>query len=237
MLALADADGVVRASARGLAHTANVPVEDCEAALRTLSEPDPDSRTPDYDGRRIEALEGGWIILNHGRYRDLRTRDQMSAAARKRRQRQRAKERDTSQDTAGQAVTSGEGEEDTEADEEVEGGGDPRQPSVPTALPGESTRTSLPRSLRYVLENRMGGTFDEGNFTYKSAMTLIQGDLATLEEIDAALEAWNSGTRPPGIPKLRMFQQRNWPKVRKACLSSREAGSRSEWERMVQCED
>ena len=70
MLAVGDADGIVEGSLPGFANLARVTVEEMRAAVDKLSSPDPDSRTPDHEGRRIEAIEGGWRILNHGRYRE-----------------------------------------------------------------------------------------------------------------------------------------------------------------------
>lgn len=71
MLAMKDADGVVRAAHKALAHRARVTEAECEAALKVLRSPDPQSSTPDNDGRRIADLEGGggWQILNHELYR------------------------------------------------------------------------------------------------------------------------------------------------------------------------
>lgn len=69
MLALADADGIVEGSLPGLAHECRVTRNECATALRILEAPDPDSRTPDNEGRRIKAVEGGWLVLNHAKYR------------------------------------------------------------------------------------------------------------------------------------------------------------------------
>lgn len=69
MLALADSKGLVEASIPGLAHVAHVGVEDCQKAIDTLMSPDPYSRTPHKEGRRIEKVEGGWRIVNHSAYR------------------------------------------------------------------------------------------------------------------------------------------------------------------------
>jgi hypothetical protein len=33
--------------------------------------PDPHSRTPEHEGRRVAKVEGGWLILNHKKYRDM----------------------------------------------------------------------------------------------------------------------------------------------------------------------
>ena len=72
MLAMADKRGRVWASVPGLANRARVPTEDCRKAINTFMAPDRDSRTPDHDGRRIEPIDGGWRLLNYGKYRDIR---------------------------------------------------------------------------------------------------------------------------------------------------------------------
>jgi hypothetical protein len=72
MLAMVDKDGYVGASVGGLAHIARVPREACERALAKFLAPDPDSRNPAHEGRRIEVAPRGWRLLNHGQYRDMR---------------------------------------------------------------------------------------------------------------------------------------------------------------------
>lgn len=91
MLALADRNGLVRSSTRGLAHAARVTDDECREALRVLLAPDPDSSSPQHEGRRIVALPGGWVVLNYTTYREMRTEDQIMAADKKRRQRSMAK--------------------------------------------------------------------------------------------------------------------------------------------------
>ncbi len=58
LLALSDSDGMVEGSVPGIAHLSVVSLEECEAALATLSQPDKYSRTPDHEGRRIEVVPG-----------------------------------------------------------------------------------------------------------------------------------------------------------------------------------
>jgi hypothetical protein len=72
LLALADQHGEVAASIPGLAAMANVAVDECERALRKLESSDPYSRTKDYEGRRIESVDGGWRVLNYRKYRSTR---------------------------------------------------------------------------------------------------------------------------------------------------------------------
>ena len=69
MLALANADGVVEGSIVGLAHSSRVTVTVCQEALVKLLSPDLFSRTKDDEGRRIREVDGGWLIINHKKYR------------------------------------------------------------------------------------------------------------------------------------------------------------------------
>lgn len=67
LLALCDRDGIVRASPNGLAHQARVSEEGCHKALELLSQPDSDSRSTEHEGRRIERVDGGFLVLNYQR--------------------------------------------------------------------------------------------------------------------------------------------------------------------------
>src|SRR5690348_14464223 len=83
MLAMADQDGLVEASVPGLAHLAGVTHESAEVALSKFSQPDKYSRSPEWDGRRIEKIDGGWRLLNYEKYmykmslEDRRERDRL----------------------------------------------------------------------------------------------------------------------------------------------------------------
>lgn len=103
MLALADERGKVEASVSGLARIANVTRGQCENALERLTAPDPDSKSPEFEGRRIEKVSGGWMILNYLAYRDLRSPKQVAAAERKAKWREHKRDQNgTERDTAGQ---------------------------------------------------------------------------------------------------------------------------------------
>lgn len=78
MLAMAGKHGEVHASIPGLAHTAHLSIEETEMSLQRLMQPDAYSRTKEFEGRRIQEIDGGWQILNHAKYRKL-----MSAEERK----------------------------------------------------------------------------------------------------------------------------------------------------------
>ncbi len=76
MLAMKNERHIVEGSVPGLAHLAGVKIEDCEKSLRKLLSPDEYSRNKDYNGRRIEAVDGGWLILNGEYYRKKMSLDE-----------------------------------------------------------------------------------------------------------------------------------------------------------------
>jgi hypothetical protein len=47
------------------------PVERVEAALKTLSEPDTRRKGQKFEGKRIEKVADGWLVLNGDHYREL----------------------------------------------------------------------------------------------------------------------------------------------------------------------
>lgn len=89
LLAIADQNGDVRGSVRGIASIAKISPEECEVGLTVLESPDFDSKDPDHQGRRIRRMKGGWHILNFRRYREMRTPEQINAAERQRRFREK----------------------------------------------------------------------------------------------------------------------------------------------------
>lgn len=76
LLAMADKRGIAEGSIPGLADMARVSIEDCEKALDELQQPDRYSRSTEYAGRRIEPIDGGWRLLNHGKYRQKLNADE-----------------------------------------------------------------------------------------------------------------------------------------------------------------
>jgi hypothetical protein len=126
MLALADRDGIVDASTPGLAHSAGATLEQTQAALTKFLSPDPYSRSPEHDGRRIEPVDGGWRLLNYDKYRakmspeDIRERDRI----RKQRYRERQRgecptENGTKRDKAGMSREVQHPEAEAEAEAEA----------------------------------------------------------------------------------------------------------------------
>jgi len=72
LLLAMDQDGFAHFSApANLASRARVKLKACEKAIEVLEAPDPTSSDPTHDGRRIERVPGGWLVLNSAKYREL----------------------------------------------------------------------------------------------------------------------------------------------------------------------
>lgn len=126
LLALAEMDGTVSNTVPGLARRAfpKPPLQEAikltESALALFMAPDEYSRTKDDDGRRVREIEGGWFIINHGKYRERRKaeerREQNRAAQQRKRDRQPASARVSRVSTRQQKSAQVEAEEDVEAE-------------------------------------------------------------------------------------------------------------------------
>lgn len=104
MLALVNQYGEVNAALPGLARTANVSLEKCAAAVLCFESPDPHSRTADFEGRRVEKIDGGWRILNYEKYRDAMSQDERREYKRRHEAARRARKRGQNVDNHGQNV-------------------------------------------------------------------------------------------------------------------------------------
>lgn len=96
LLALCNRDGAVMASVPGLASAANVTMDDILKALKILESPDKWSRDTENEGRRIEKIDGGWLVLNYLKYRERMSKEERREywAARKRDARRKQKEQE-----------------------------------------------------------------------------------------------------------------------------------------------
>lgn len=77
MLAHADAAGWVDIHPRAISEETGLTLEQVQAAITELESPDPESRSPEREGRRIVRMDEhrawGWIVVNHGKYRAIRS--------------------------------------------------------------------------------------------------------------------------------------------------------------------
>jgi hypothetical protein len=91
--------GFVPAAGMGILRTADVEVERGYDALERLGSLDLDSRSNDFEGRRMIRIDGGYLVLNFVEYRD---RDYTGKdRSRRWRERQRAKRNGTTRHTVG----------------------------------------------------------------------------------------------------------------------------------------
>lgn len=76
LIALMDEDGFCQfACVDNVSARARLSIEETNEAIKTLESPDVRDPEQEYEGRRIERVPGGWIVLNAGKYRDLVTRE------------------------------------------------------------------------------------------------------------------------------------------------------------------
>ena len=79
LLAYADQHGIVDKHFKAIADETGLPLDRVEAAIASLEAPDPESRSPEFDGRRIIRMDEhrvwGWRIVNYGKYRSIRSED------------------------------------------------------------------------------------------------------------------------------------------------------------------
>src|SRR5262245_34733139 len=97
LIILAGPDGNVDMTHEAIARRTTIPLDIIRKGIEALEQPDPQSRTPAEEGRRIVRLSDsrpwGWRIVNHAKYRDIRSqqdrRDYMRNYQRTRRARER----------------------------------------------------------------------------------------------------------------------------------------------------
>lgn len=79
ILALCDREGFLDMTAEVLSRRTTIPLEHVQTGLAALQAPDPYSRTPDADGRRLEPIADrpwGWRVVNYAKYRAIRSADE-----------------------------------------------------------------------------------------------------------------------------------------------------------------
>jgi hypothetical protein len=80
LIVLANKHGEVDMTADAISRRTTVPLEIIQEGLNRLQEPDPESRTPDLEGRRIVPLaehrDWGWRIVNYEHYNKIRSQEE-----------------------------------------------------------------------------------------------------------------------------------------------------------------
>jgi len=79
LLAHADSNGWVDIHPKAIAEETGLSVDQVRSAIHALESPDPESRSPEEEGRRIVRLDEhrdwGWRVVNHGKYRAIRNEE------------------------------------------------------------------------------------------------------------------------------------------------------------------
>jgi hypothetical protein len=79
MLAHADSSGWVDIHPRAIAEEVGLTLDQVKDVILELESPDPDSRSPEENGRRIirmdEHRSWGWIVVNYAKYRAIRSEE------------------------------------------------------------------------------------------------------------------------------------------------------------------
>jgi hypothetical protein len=205
MLALRNPEHIVEGSVPGLAAMARVSVKACRVALEKLSSPDPDSRTKEFEGRRIEVTDGGWVILNGEKYRRKMNSDerreyfrikQAESRARKKAVKQLSKKSKTVKDKLTVSTQS-----ETETETETDQGGDPPAPpprAREKALPGVAPPLQSVTGRRAVTVGEV----------------ILAGAKAGVSEADC--RAWFTDMELCGWKKVDGTPFGNWP--RELCI-------------------
>jgi len=149
MLAMVNRDGCVEAPIPGLAARARVTLAECEAALAKFMAPDPYSRSTEFEGRRIERVDGGWRLLNARKYRekmskeDRRERD----AARKREERGRLRTQvDASENVRDVSHAEAEADRDPDSESEIS---ETKSSCVLPVAPARTPEARAPESVNH----------------------------------------------------------------------------------------
>lgn len=120
-LAAMDEHGFCQFAAVGnVAQRAMVPLKAAQSAIECLEAPDPESSDKSNEGRRIERVPGGWIVLNAEKYQALATRAHVQEQTRDRVKRHRDAKRgcNASVTACNDLVTPSDTDTDTDIDTE-----------------------------------------------------------------------------------------------------------------------
>jgi len=94
MLATKDSDHICRLDAYKIHKKCNIDELEVLDILKILASPDKHRKTKqDFDGRRIKAVDDGWLILNGEKYRDMVEKERIKAKNRRAQQRYREREK------------------------------------------------------------------------------------------------------------------------------------------------
>ena len=159
LLVLADRNGVVDMTPTAIAARTRIPLDDVLAMLAKLELPDPESRTPDHDGRRIARLDDhrtwGWCIINYNRFREIVKEEQRREKTRIRTEKWREKKAGDAPVTHGDAGDAMQKQAEMEKKKEVGHHSPVKNPLSKSAALEKTTAGKLTSAERISLEKEM----------------------------------------------------------------------------------
>jgi hypothetical protein len=199
--------GFVKSSGHGIANAAGLTKKSGLQALRELGEPDPESRSKDYDGRRMIRIDGGFLILNFMKYRDK----DHTAALRQRKLRQRRKaEMDLRMEALREHGEIPPEENVTKSHRDIAEAGSSKKKNGKNLNPGELAEEM---ELAKRVFKELGTPADYG--TYVAAAQAIQGMTEAKGSLDAAylyiLEAAKASKDDGPINRFFFLDQKYLP--------------------------
>lgn len=100
LVTLCNADGVIDMTMEAISGRTGWPIGFIQAGIKELEQPDPRSRTADYEGRRLIKLDDhrdwGWVLVNYQKYREKKDLDVQRQQTRERVIRCRARQNSSS---------------------------------------------------------------------------------------------------------------------------------------------
>lgn len=170
LLLCADSKGYVMMTEAAIGRRIGATLEEVQWGLMELSRPDPASKTPDCEGRRIEQLKGhgyGWRVINFESYRALRDADQMREATRQRVRRFREKKGqqtpvgngDVTQCNAGNAIKKEKERENKKENKDKESAVGAEVVELWNSLEGFAKVKSMPKTRGAHLKARLDDPF------------------------------------------------------------------------------
>lgn len=186
--------GKVGAAGSGIVRRAGLEIDHGLDALERLGEPEKESRTPDFGGRRMVRVDGGYLILNYDKYRQK----DHTAAERSRRYREKRLSRVTN---VAQRVTS---RSVTQAEAEAEAYSSTKSTSVEVGTIAKSANSHPTIEEVKLVFEKSGGVAIEAEkfFNFYSSKGWLVGK-TKMRSMPHAVAGWLARSKEPkpGTPK------------------------------------
>ena len=203
LIAAMDETGFAQfASVANLAHRAIVPVSAAEESVKRLEGPDANSSDTDHEGRRIERVPGGWMVLNAHKYRELVTRAVSQERTRARVAKHRAKMKGSNADVtaANGSVTPSEAKTDTESVPRATRSGAVRREierTIPQSLDTQPFKAAWEKWVLYSAEKNNGRSIPQATFDSHLETCCKLGPIEAVAAIENAIAR---NLREPALP-------------------------------------